>query len=143
MATTVRPRANGTSDRVSDRGRATGRDQQYDLLTAAVLGAVIGAGAALLLRRGPSGRRPISPLAGVAGGAAAGAAKWAGKRGRQGARWAAKRGGEMWDRVPVDAVREEIGDAIDSARETVADVVESELRDLRKAIRRQRKRLGV
>jgi hypothetical protein len=49
----------------------------------------------------------------------------------------------MWDRVPVDAVREEIGDAIDSARETVADVVESELRDLRKAIRRQRKRLGV
>src|SRR3954470_2506307 len=79
MATTVRPRVNGTSDRVSDRERATGRDQQYDLLTAAVLGAVIGAGAALLLRRGPSGRRPISPLAGVAGGAAAGAAKWAGK----------------------------------------------------------------
>src|SRR5215207_10435780 len=74
MATTVRPRVNGTSDRVSDRGRATGRDQQYDLLTAAVLGAVIGAGAALLLRRGPSGRRPISPIARMAGGAAADAA---------------------------------------------------------------------
>ena len=134
---------NGTNDRVSDRGRATERDQQYDLLTAAVLGAVIGAGAALLLRRGPSGRRPISPLAGVAGGAAAGAATWAGKRGRQGARWAAKRSGEVWDRVPVDTIRDEIGDAINTARETVADVVESELRDLRKAIRRQRKRLGV
>ena len=128
---------------MSDRGRASARDQQYDLLTAAVLGAVIGAGAALMLRRGPSGRRPISPLAGVAGGAAAGAARWAGKRGRQGARWAAKRGSEAWDRVPVDAVREEIGDALDTAREKVADVVETELRDLRKAIRRQRKRLGV
>jgi len=128
---------------VSDRGRVTERDQQYDLLTAAVLGAVIGAGAALMLRRGPSGRRPISPVARFAGGAAAGAARWANKSGRRGARWAAKRSGELWDRVPVEAVREEIGDALDAAREAVADVVESELRDLRKAIRRQRKRLGV
>jgi len=121
----------------------TERDQQYDLLTAALLGAVIGAGAALLVRRGPSGRRPLTPLARAAGGAAVGAARWARRRGRRGARWAAKRGGEMWDRVPVDAVREEIGDALEAARERVADVVESELRDLRKAIRRQRKRLGV
>ena len=143
MATTVRPRPNGTSDRVSDRGRVSERDQQYDLLTAAVLGAMIGAGAALMLRRGPSGRRPISPVARAAGDAAVGAARWANKSGRRGARWAAKRGGELWDRVPVDVVREEIGDALDAAREAVADVVESELRDLRKAIRRQRKRLGV
>jgi len=144
MATTVRPRANGTSDRESDRGRLrSDRDQQYDLLTAAVLGAMIGAGAALMLRRGPSGRRPLSPVARVAGGAALGAARWANKRGRRGAKWAARRGGELWDRVPVDTVREELGDALDSAREKVADVVESELRDLRKAIRRQRKRLGV
>jgi hypothetical protein len=128
---------------VSDRGPANAREQQYDLLTAAVLGAVIGAGAALLLRRGPSGRRPLSPFARAAGGAAVGAARWAGKRSRRGAQWAAKRGSEMWDRVPVDAVREELGDALDSAREAVADVVETELRDLRKAIRRQRKRLGV
>jgi len=104
---------------------------------------MIGAGAALLLRRGPTGRRPISPAARAAGGAALSAARWAGKGGRRGARWAAKRGGELWDRVPVDTVREELGDALDSAREAVADVVESELRDLRKAIRRQRKRLGV
>jgi hypothetical protein len=104
---------------------------------------MIGAGAALLVRRGPTGRRPIAPIARAAGGAATGAAKWAGTRGRRGARWAAKQGGQLWDRVPVDAVREEIGDAIEAARETVADVVESELRDLRKAIRRQRKRLGV
>jgi hypothetical protein len=104
---------------------------------------MIGAGAALLLRRGPSGRRPLTPFARAAGGAAVNAARWAGKRGRTGARWAAERGGELWDRVPVDTMREEIGDALDSAREAVADVVESELKDLRKAIRRQRKRLGV
>ena len=121
----------------------SGRDQQYDLLTAALLGALIGAGAALLVRRGPSGRRPLSPLARAAGGAALVASRWTRKHGRRGARWAAKRGGELWERVPVNAVREELGDALDSARERVADVVESELRDLRKAIRRQRKRLGV
>ena len=82
-------------------------------------------------------------MARAAGVAAMTAARLAGKSGRRGARWAAKRGEELWDRVPVDTVREEIGDALDSAREAVADVVESELRDLRKAIRRQRKRLGV
>jgi len=131
------------SDRASDRGRASERDQQYDLLTAAILGAVIGAGAALLLRRGPSGRRPLGPFARVAGDAAVDAARWAAKRGRRGARWAARQGGDLWDRVPVDKAREEIGDAVEAAREAVADVVESELRDLRKAIRRQRKRLGV
>jgi len=49
----------------------------------------------------------------------------------------------LWDRVPVDDMRDEIGDAVDAAREAVADVVETELKDLRKAIRRQRKRLGV
>jgi len=134
---------NGANDRVSDRGRVIERDQQYDLLTAAVLGAMIGAGAALMLRRGPTGRRPIAPFMTAAGGAAVHAARWANKRGRRGARWAAKRGAEVWDRVPVDAMREEIGDAIDAAREAVSDVVETELRDLRKAIRRQRKRLGV
>ncbi len=134
---------NGASDRVSDRGLGNARDQQYDLLTAALLGAMIGAGAALLMRRGPTGRRPIAPIARAASGAAVAGAKWAGKRSRRGARWAAKRGGEMWDKVPVDTVREEIGDAVSAAREAVADVVESELRDLRKAIRRQRKRLGV
>jgi hypothetical protein len=102
------------------------------------------------VRRGPSGRRPIGPIAGVAargaryaGGAAGEAAKWAGKRGRTGARWAAEHGGELWDRIPRDRIRDEIGDAIEAARDVVAETVESELRDLRKAIRRQRKRLGV
>jgi len=43
------------------------REQQYDLLTAALIGAAVGAGVTLLLRRGPSGRRPVGPLVRYAG----------------------------------------------------------------------------
>ena len=71
------------------------REQQYDLLTAALIGAAVGAGVTLLLRRGPSGRRPVGPLVRYAGRGAALAglaglegAKWAGSRGMEGARWA-------------------------------------------------------
>ena len=38
------------------------REQQFDLLTAALIGAAIGAGITLLVRRGPSGNRPVGPL---------------------------------------------------------------------------------
>jgi hypothetical protein len=42
---------------------------------------------------------------------------------------------------------EEVGDAIgaylDAAREAIDDVVAREVKDLRKAVRRQRKRFGV
>ena len=47
------------------------REQQYDLLTAAIIGAAVGAGITLLLRRGPSGRRPVGPLVRYAGRGAA------------------------------------------------------------------------
>src|SRR5688500_10875659 len=85
------------------------REQQFDLLTAALLGAAVGAVVTLIFRTGPSGRRPIGPvlsatgkgakwaaLAGMegarwAGDHAAPGARWAAKRGRDGARWAAKR----------------------------------------------------
>ena len=50
----------------------------------------------------------------------------------------------FWERIPpVDEIRGEIGDVISAAREAVADTVEHELRDLRKSIRRQRRKLGV
>src|ERR671923_906576 len=52
------------SDRASDD--ATRLDGPYDLLTAALLGVAIGVGTTLLLRRGPSGRRPIGPIVGGA-----------------------------------------------------------------------------
>jgi hypothetical protein len=74
-------------------------------------------------------------------------AKWAGSHagrlGGAGARWAAHRGEELWDRVPRDEIRENVSDYMGRARDAIDDAVESELNDLRKAIRRQRKRLGV
>ena len=148
------------------------REQQYDLLTAALIGAAVGAGITLLLRRGPSGRRPVGPLVRYAGRGAALAglagfegAKWAGGRGLEGARWAGgraaegarwaaprakrgfdtavERGEELIDRIPVDDVVEQVREYVDSARGAINDVVKDELDDLRKAVRRQRKRIGI
>jgi gas vesicle protein len=149
-----------------------GREQQYDLLTAALIGAAVGAGITLLLRKGPSGRRPVGPLTRYAGRGAALAglagfegAKWAGARGLDGARWAGgraaegarwaaprakrgfrtavERGEEIIDRIPVDDVVEQVRDYVDTARDAINDVVKDELNDLRKAVRRQRKRIGI
>jgi hypothetical protein len=148
------------------------REQQYDLLTAALIGAAVGAGITLLLRRGPSGRRPVGPLVRYAGRGAALAglagmqgarwagprvmegARWAGERAMEGARWAGprakkgfksavERGGEMVDRLPVDDVVDQVRDYVDTARDAINDAVRDELSDLRKAVRRQRKRIGI
>jgi hypothetical protein len=148
------------------------REQQYDLLTAAIIGAAVGAGITLLLRRGPSGSRPVGPLvryagrgaalAGVAGlegarwagGRGLEGARWAGDRAVEGARWAAPRarngfraavdrGEDLIDRIPVDEVIEQVRDYADTARNAINDAVKDELNDLRKAVRRQRKRIGI
>lgn len=148
------------------------REQQYDLLTAALIGAAVGAGITLLVRRGPSGRRPLGPvlryagrgaaLAGVAGmegakwagGRGLEGARWAGSRAAEGARWAAprarrgfdtavERGGELIERIPVDDMVNQVREYVDTAREAINDVVKDELNDLRKAVRRQRKRIGI
>jgi hypothetical protein len=148
------------------------REQQYDLLTAAIIGAAVGAGITLLLRRGPSGSRPVGPLVRYAGRGAALAgvaglegARWAGGRGLEGARWAGERAveGARWaaprarngfraavdrsedliDRIPVDEVIEQVRDYADTARNAINDAVKDELNDLRKAVRRQRKRIGI
>lgn len=125
------------------------REEQYDLLTAAILGLAIGVGATLLLRTGPSGR-PITPAlraagrgANWAGARSARGARWAGQRAAEGAEWARDQAEDLWDRVPVDEIQERIGDYLDAARETISDTVESEMRDLRKAIRRRRRKLGI
>jgi hypothetical protein len=81
-------------------------------------------------------------------------ARWAGDRAVEGARWAAPRakrgfrtavdaGGELVDRIPVDDVVEQVRDYVDTARDAINDVVKDELNDLRKAVRRQRKRIGI
>ena len=154
MATTVNPtktrsaRTNGAAGvparpRVRGSGRDSGgasssREAQYDLLTAALLGLAIGAGTTLLLRRGPSGRRPIAPAWRTARAGAFAGARLASK----GARFAWDRGVDAWDRIPRDEIQERMRDYFDSARETIDHLVESELKDLRRAIRRQRKKLG-
>jgi gas vesicle protein len=148
------------------------REQQFDLLTAALLGVAVGAAVTLLFRTGPSGRRPIGPVLGAAGRGARLAgiaglegARWAGERaapgarwvadqGLEGARWAGKRtakgyrvardrGEELIDDLPIDEVSESVREYVDSAREAINNVVREEMSDLRKAVRRQRKRIGI
>src|SRR5215207_9159873 len=136
MGTAARPRQGaGRKGRGSGRGgeerEAIAREEQFDLLTAALLGVVVGASATFLLRRGPAGRRPVVPLVRAAGRGA----RWAGEHGVRGAKWAAERGEDLWDRVP----RDEIRDYLDDARSSIQHTVEEELADLRKAIRRQRR----
>jgi hypothetical protein len=167
MVARNRARASGPEVELDDE-----REQQYDLLTAAIIGAAVGAGITLLLRRGPSGRRPVGPLVRYAGRGAALAglagmegAKWAGSRGLDGARWAGDRamegarwagprakrgfrtavdrGEELVDRIPVDDMVEQVRDYVDTARDAINNVVKDELDDLRKAVRRQRKRIGI
>ena len=99
-------------------------------MTAALLGVAIGVGTTLLLRRGPSGRRPVAPLVSgatlpvrVAGRKVAGAFRDPPSR--------------------RAAVERQVRSFLDSARDRIDDAVESELRDLRGAIKRQRKRLGI
>ncbi len=153
MATTVaapsQPRRRSQQPRVSVRVREDereeegGHDHEYDLLTAALIGATIGAGLTWMLRRGPSGQRPMTPmLKGMGRGA-----NWAGRRaaklGVAGARWAADRGNDAWERIPRDEIREHVSDYMGRARELIDDAVDFELKDLRRAVRRQRKRLGI
>jgi hypothetical protein len=99
----------------------------------------IGAGTTLLFRRGPSGRRPIGPAFGIASTGARAGAKLAGR----GARYAWRRGRDAWNSIPHDEIEDKVRDYFESARDTIDHLLESELRDLRRAIRRQRKKLGI
>jgi hypothetical protein len=113
------------------------------LLTAALMGVALGAGITYMLRRGPTGRRPIAPALESAGRGL----KWAGlqawKSGSRGAKWAGEQGEELWDRVPREEIRRGVGQALESARDSMEDVVDSELRSMRRALRRRRKQLGL
>lgn len=156
--TTTRSRARGSNQ---EPELDADREQQLDLLTAALIGAAVGAGITLLFRRGPSGRRPVRPVLELAGrgariGGAAGlaGARWAGGRAVEGARWAApyaeqgwrtarEKGSDLVERIPFDDMAEQVRDYVDHAREAINDVVADELKDLRKAVRRQRKKIGI
>ena len=148
MATTAtpnQPRRRSPQPRVSDREQEAGggHESEYDLLTAALIGLTLGAGLTYMLRRGPSGHRPVSPVMRGMGRGATWAGRRAARLGTAGARWAADRGEDLWDAVPHEEIREHVTDYIGRAREAIDDVVSSELKDLRRSIRRQRKRLGI
>lgn len=49
----------------------------------------------------------------------------------------------MLDNLPLEEVGEQIGSYLEAARQTIDDAVAREVKSLRKAVRRQRKRLGV
>ena len=70
-------------------------------------------------------------------------ARWAGKRGRDGYKAARERGEELIDDLPIDDVSDSVREYVDSAREAINNVVREEMSDLRKAVRRQRKRIGI
>ena len=140
MDTTIPTRPpRGPRVRESAPAGGASRDAQYDLLTAALIGAAIGATATLLLRRGPSGDRPVSPLLRGAGRAG----RKAMVAGAAGATWAREQGGELLERIPVDRIEEDVRETVGAARDRIDGFVRGELRDLRRSLRRQRKRLGV
>lgn len=74
-------------------------------------------------------------------------AQWAGvgaaRLGSRGAALARDAGSDLWERIPRDEIREQVRDYAGRAREAIDDAVASEVRDLRRAVRRQRKRLGL
>ena len=143
MAAPNRPRRRSQQPRVSARATEAvdGHDHEYDLLTAALIGMTIGAGLTFMLRKGPSGRRPVSPMMQGVGVGAMWAGRHAARLGKRGASWARDRGEDAWDAIPRNEIREHVSDYMGRAREAIDDA--SELKDLRRAIRRQRKRLGI
>jgi hypothetical protein len=112
------------------RGSGTGRTnreassrEEYDLLIAMALGAAVGAGITLLVRRGPEGRSPAYTAARAA---RRGAVK-AGRYGAKGARKVRRRGAEMIDNLPFEEIGESLGSYLESARESIDDAVAREL----------------
>jgi gas vesicle protein len=111
----------------------TDQNKQYDLLTAALIGAAVGVSATLLLRgSGGKGRRAIDP-----------AIRAARRVGTKSARWAREHGEALWDRVPHDDIGDRFKSYADSAREAIDRAVDSELRGLQKQLRRQRRRMHL
>ncbi|HEU4631024.1 MAG TPA: hypothetical protein VFS08_14835 [Gemmatimonadaceae bacterium] len=102
------------------------RDEQYDLLTAALIGVALGAGAALLISAAVPHRPPPTRVQRA----------W-----RKGAKVVRRQG--MMGLVAPESLRDQVKDYLDAARDTVTETVEAELKDLRRAIRRQRRRLGL
>src|SRR5687767_3482351 len=112
-STTTRPGNSTARRRASARARddEISRDE-YDLLTAALLGALVGAGMTMLFRRGPKGYRPVGPVMRATGRGL----RTAGIASAKGARWLGERGEELWDRIPRDEISDRVSGYLESAQ---------------------------
>lgn len=101
-------------------------ENEYDLLTAALIGVAIGVGTTLLLRSGPSGHSPAFAVV-----------RGAGRAGRH----------LLPEQSRTDKMRRlvkrQVAGYAEAARAQVDDLAAEELRALRRAIRRRRKQLGI
>ena len=122
------------------------RDEELDLLTAALLGGLIGAAAGFLLRPRPRPRGVLGKID-VASERAVRRArhmrKQVGRQAADSASWVRGRGDAIADQLAPDEVGGHVKKYLGEARERISDAVEEELRDLRRAIRRRRRKLGV
>ena len=130
-------------------GAAVSHEEDLDLLTAALIGLTVGVGVTLLLRRSAPARSSLSrgtelagkgarvaSLAGVAGAELA-------RKAARGARRGYDRGMDMAEDLSLDGVGEQLHDYFEAAKGAIEDTVSGELQDLRKSIRRRRRRLGI
>ena len=142
-----RPTRTGRQGRGPRRGgAAVSRDEDLDLLTAALIGLTLGVGVTLLVRGRSAPRSPLSRrvdevvdrgarIASLAGSAGSGMARKAARGARRGMEWA--------EDISLDGVGEQLHDYFEAAKGAVEDTVSGELQDLRKSIRRRRRRLGI
>jgi len=101
-----------------------------ELITAALIGVAIGVSATLLVRRGPRGVRPITPVM-----------RAAARAGARGARWVRRRGEDAWDRVPSRGdVEDQLEEYARSARAAIDRALRQELRSVRDTLRTQARR---
>lgn len=130
-------------------GEEVSREEDLDLLTAALIGLTVGVGITLLVRAGMPSRRQgfrgmglagrgaeLASLAGIAGAGMA-------RKAASGARRGFERGREIAEDISLDGVGEQLHDYFEAAKAAVEDTVSGELQDLRKSIRRRRRRLGI
>jgi hypothetical protein len=139
METTSEGGSGTRSGRGSGRGttrRGGGeadREQDFDLLTAALLGAALGAGVALLVG-GVAWREPRrSGVEQVIRGV-----KQSGRELGKGARRSSRRAV-----AASSGAAETLREYVEGARSAIDDAVSHELRDLRRLARRKRKQLGL
>jgi uncharacterized protein YoxC len=139
-ATTRKGRTRGASSRASARDEDTMSDEPRDteseetatLVTAAIIGAAIGAGLGLLASRVMDDDVSVMVRS---------ARKRVGRGVRRGSAAAGALGASAGS--AVRGAGETVGDFATRARDTFEDMLQREVRQLRKAARRQRRRLGL